>query len=106
MTAWSFGTHISSIEGEFMSVLFSDARNIRHSIIDDDGEQSIQTTIEAVISLMSRKMSFSGTGIVQTEDLETVRFDMSIAAAKKFVEHIEQWIETAEDEHEQLALKP
>lgn len=89
-----------------MSVLFSDARNIRHSVVeDDDGKQSIQTTIEAVISLMDRKMSFSGTGIVQTEDLQTVRFEMTVSAAKKFVEHIEQWIETAEDERELLVLK-
>ena len=89
-----------------MSVLFSDARNIRHSIVEnDDGEQSIQTTIEAVISLMSRKTSFCGTGITQAEELETVRFEMTISAAKKFIEHIEQWIETAEDERELLSLK-
>ncbi len=90
-----------------MSVLFSDARNIRHSVVeDDDGKKSIQTAIEAVISIMSRKTSFSGTGIVQTEELETVRFDMSISAAKKFVEHIEAWIETAEEEQDMLILKP
>lgn len=88
-----------------MSALFSDARNIRHSVIDNDGEKSIQTTIEAVISLMTRKMSFSGTGIVQTEDLETVRFEMTISAAKKFIEHIEEWIETAEEEREMLSIQ-
>ena len=89
-----------------MSVLFSDARNIRHSIVEnEDGEKSIQTTIEAVISIMSRKMSFSGTGIVQTEELETVRFDMTISAAKRLIEHVEAWIETAEEEQEMLSLK-
>jgi hypothetical protein len=89
-----------------MSVLFSDARNIRHSVVEDDnGKKSIQTTIEAVISLMSRKTAFCGTGITQTEDLETVRFEMTISAAKKFIEHIEQWIGTAEDERELLVLK-
>jgi hypothetical protein len=89
-----------------MPVLFSDARNIRHSIVEnDDGEQSIQTTIEAVITLMNRKTAFCGTGITQTEDLETVRFEMTISAAKKFVEHIEAWIDTAEKEYEQMDLK-
>jgi hypothetical protein len=94
-------------KGIIVSVLFSDARNIRHSVVeDDDGKKSIQTTIEAVISLMTRKMVFAGTGIAQTEDLETVRFEMTITAAKKFVEHVEAWIETAEDEQEMLSLKP
>ena len=89
-----------------MSVLFSDARNIRHSIVEDgDGKKTIQTTIEAVITLMTRKVVFSGTGISQTEDLETVRFDMGISAAKKLIEHIESWIDTAEEEQEQLTLK-
>jgi hypothetical protein len=31
---------------------------------------------------------------------------MSISAAKKFVEHIEAWIETAEEEQDMLILKP
>jgi hypothetical protein len=93
--------------GVSMSALFSDARNIRHSVVeDDDGKKSILTTIEAVISLMTRKMVFSGTGISKTEDLETVRFEMTISAAKKFVEHIESWIETAEEEQDMLILKP
>jgi hypothetical protein len=88
-----------------MTVLFSDARNIRHSVVEDDGEKRLQTTIEAVLTLMTRKTVFSGTGISQTEDLETVRFEMGISAAKKFIEHIEAWIEAAEEEQELLTFK-
>ena len=75
-----------------------------HSIVDDDGEQKIQTTIEAVITVMTRKMEFSGSGLVQTEDLESMRFEMTISAARKLIEHMESWIESAEQEHEQLSL--
>lgn len=89
-----------------MRALISDARNIRHSVVDEDGEKSIQTTIEAVITVMTRKIAFSGSGLFQTEDLETMRFEMTISAAKKLVKHIEEWIDTAEEEREQLSLKP
>jgi len=87
-----------------MRAMISDARNIRHTIVDDDGEQKIQTTIEAVITVMTRKMEFSGSGLVQTEDLESMRFEMTISAARKLIEHMEGWIESAEQEHEQLSL--
>lgn len=88
-----------------MRAMISDARNIRHTIVDDDGEKKIQTTIEAVITVMTRKMAFSGSGLVQTEDLESMRFEMTISAARKLIEHMGGWIESAEQEHEQLLLR-
>ena len=87
-----------------MRAMISDARNIRHTIVNDDGENKIQTTIEAVITVMTRKMQFSGSGLVQTEDLESMRFEMTISGARKLIEHMEGWIESAEQEHEQLSL--
>jgi hypothetical protein len=83
--------------------MISDSRNIRHTIVDDDGKK-IQTTIEAVITVMTRKMQFSGSGLVQTEDLESMRFEMTISAARRLIEHMEDWIESAEQEHDQLSL--
>lgn len=88
-----------------MRALISDARNIQHRVIDEDGEKSIQTTIEAVLTVMTRKMAFSGSGIAQTDDLETMRFEMTIAGARRLIEHFEEWIETAENERQSLALK-
>jgi hypothetical protein len=76
-----------------MRAMISDARNIRHTIVNDDGENKIQTTIEAVITVMTRKMQFSGSGLVQTEDLESMRFEMTISGARKLIEHMEGWIE-------------
>jgi hypothetical protein len=89
-----------------MRELITDARNIRHSVVtgsDGDGN-AIITRIEAVLTVMTRKMQFSGSGLLQTEDLETVRFDMSIVSAKKLIKDIQQWVEDAEKEREILTV--
>ena len=89
-----------------MRELITDARNIRHSVVigkDGDGN-AISTRIEAVFTVMTRKMQFSGSGLLQTEDLETVRFDMSIVSAKKLIKDIQQWVNDAEKEREILTV--
>jgi hypothetical protein len=88
-----------------MRALVTTARNIRHSIKADGDESEIVTEIEAILTVMTREMEFKGSGIVQTEGLETLRFDMTIKAAKHLVSTIEQWVEHAEKERALLELK-
>ena len=87
-----------------MRQLTCDARNIRHSIVERDGEIKLETFIEAILTVMTRKMQFSGSGLVQTEDLETMRFEMTVSGAKRLVKDIERWIEDAETERAKLSL--
>lgn len=89
-----------------MRSLISTARNIQHSITKtDDSEEKLQTTIEAVLTVMTRRMAFSGSGIFHTEDLETMRFEMTISAAEGFIKHLQEWVDSAEDERAKLALR-
>ena len=87
-----------------MRSLVCDARNIRHCVVERDDETKIETLIEAVFTVMTRKMQFSGSGLIQTEDLESMRFEMTVSGAKRLVEDIEKWIEDAESENRKLTL--
>ena len=89
-----------------MRQLASDARNIRHCVAGDmeDGSPKVITLIEAVITVMTKEMSFSGTGMVQVEKLETLRFEMSINAAKQLRDDIDKWITDAGAERASLGF--
>ncbi len=87
-----------------MRSLICDARNIRHCIVERDDETEIETLIEAVFTVLTRKMQFSGAGLVQSEDLESMRFEMTISGARRLVEDIKKWIEDAERENRRLTL--
>ena len=89
-----------------MRQLACDARNIRHCVIDDDeGNKTIMTLIEAVITVMTKQMEFSGAGMIQQESLETIRFEMGLKSAQKFRDDIDQWIQDALKERESLTFK-
>ena len=83
-----------------MRQLAADARNIRHCIVDGE----IRTLIEAVITVMGKEMSFVGTGMVQQETLETLRFEMGLKGAKQLRDDIDGWIKEAEEERALLTL--
>lgn len=87
-----------------MRSVVCDARNISHHLINDEEGTTVETFIEAVITVMTRKMQFSGSGLLQTEELETLRFAMTIEGARTLVQHIERWIDDAECEHRSLTL--
>ena len=91
-----------------MRQLACTARNIRHCVVDrdGDGDAKVVTIIEAVLAVMTREMEFTGTGVVQVNVLESsCRFDMSIDAAKSLRDDIDRWIADAERERVDLNFK-
>ena len=90
-----------------MRQLACDARNIRHCVsgMEEDGSPKVATLIEAVITVMTKEMEFSGTGMVQSEKLETLRFEMGLTGAKLLRDDIDKWIADAVAERESLGFK-
>lgn len=84
-----------------MRDLLAVARNNYHRIIEDQ----IETTIEVVLSVRSRKLEFHGGGLRQNEELETIRFGMTLEAAQMLHDDLEKWIETAKDEKDRISLQ-
>lgn len=90
-----------------MRQLAADARNIRHCVsgMNEDGSSEVTTFIEAVITVMTKQMAFSGAGIIQQEALETLRFEMCIESAEKLRDDIGKWIDDAKKERKNLGFK-
>jgi len=84
-----------------MRVLFSTARNIRYSLVED----AIEPEIEAVLAVYGRHTEFVGAGVSQVEHCETVRFTMTLDAARKFSERLLEWADEAEKQATRLTLK-
>lgn len=84
-----------------MTQLCCDARNIRHMI---DGDGTLVTLIEAIITVQSRQMIFAGASMVQSDTMDTHRFEMGIESAKTLVEDMQRWIKDAEEEHAKISV--
>lgn len=87
-----------------MKTLVCTSRNIRHSIVVQDGEEKIDSEIEAVITLYGKSMQFVGHGLVNVDFTKTVRFRLSPRAAREFSDNLRAWADEAEEEGKRLEL--
>lgn len=81
-----------------MRELIAVARNNYHRIVGDLTE----TTIEAVLTVRNRKLEFLGGSLVPIDELETVRFGMTIEGAQLLADDLVKWIETAKEEKRRI----
>ncbi len=89
-----------------MRELISDARNIRHRIVNkQDGSKELVTNIEFVLSVSNRNFVYSGASIQAQDSLETIRFESCIEGCEAFANDILAWVKDAKLEREALHLK-
>lgn len=86
-----------------MKTLICTARNHR-VFVKDNGE--LNPEIEAVLTLSEKQIEYIGTGLVNVEKTETVRFAMSPESARKVAENLNTWADEADELEERLEVKP
>ena len=84
-----------------MDSLVAMARNIRHSIVDDCAEPSI----ELVLTTMERHSRIVGSQLLSVEECETIRFIVSPDGARKLAANLEEWADQAEFEAERITVE-
>lgn len=82
-----------------MQALIGTARNIRHSL---DENENVHPEIEAVLTTLVKGAEFVGSGIVATENLNTIRFSMTPSACRQLAKHAAAWADEAEKEASML----
>lgn len=90
-----------------MTELVCVARNIWHQIRpgEDGGPPEIVPIIEAVLHLSRRTGEYRGIGLSMIERIETIRFSMTLEAARKLRDNLDDWIDAAEDESQSMTLR-
>lgn len=83
-----------------MQSLIATARNISHSIHDNE----LYSTIEAVLTVSDKQFQFVGASLVNAEFTKSIRFEMSPDDARRLSEKLLKWADDADSQHARLEL--
>lgn len=79
-----------------MNRLVAVARNIRFVVVEHDGTMTLESEIEAVLTVIEKVEKQTGDKLVSAMETHTHRFTLSVEATAMLVQHMTEWMHEAE----------